>query len=180
MLKTYFERVRDGGARSIDVATVAHTNATAADGPTTAHEGAIIAKRDPDGGKGTCADDKRGWAWYRCGCGAHDGAWELIGVMRSYEAAVHARSASLNLNLVKVLKPGDAPSIQRLEMMRLLSHDIHSIDTAELSGESSQMSDNIPVAIIDEPVFIGKSTAYFAPSRRGWLQSSNPLILPAV
>lgn len=62
-------------------------------------------------------------------------------------------------NADKVLKPGDATFVQRLEMMRLLSHDIRAIDTAESSrSESSQLSDNVAVAIIDEPTFVGKST----------------------
>ncbi|KAI9570552.1 hypothetical protein HD554DRAFT_2082909 [Boletus coccyginus] len=62
-------------------------------------------------------------------------------------------------NADKAFKPGDATFVQRLEMMRLLSHDIQSsIDTAESSDESSQMSDNVAVAIIDEPTFVGKST----------------------
>lgn len=61
-------------------------------------------------------------------------------------------------NVDKALKPGDATFVQRLEMMRLLSHDIRSIDTGESSGESSQMSDNVAIAIIDEPTFVGKST----------------------
>jgi len=62
-------------------------------------------------------------------------------------------------NADKALKPGDATFVQRLEMMHPLSHDIRSsIDTAESSGDSSQMSDNVAVAIIDEPTFVGKST----------------------
>jgi nicotinamide-nucleotide adenylyltransferase len=61
-------------------------------------------------------------------------------------------------NVDKALKPGDATFVQRLEMMHLLSYDIRSIDTAESSGEASQMSDNVAVAIIDEPTFVGKST----------------------
>ncbi|KAF8134969.1 Nucleotidylyl transferase, partial [Boletus edulis] len=62
-------------------------------------------------------------------------------------------------NADKVLKPGDATFVQRLEMMRLLSHDMRSIETSESSGVSfPQMSDNVAVAIIDEPTFVGKST----------------------
>ena len=62
-------------------------------------------------------------------------------------------------NVDKVLKPGDATLVQRLEMMRLLSHDIRSVDTAESSSESLRMSDNVAVGIIDEPTFVGKSNA---------------------
>lgn len=61
-------------------------------------------------------------------------------------------------NADKVFKPGDAAFVQRLEMMRLLSHDICTTGTAESGSESSQISGNVAVAIIDEPTFVGKST----------------------
>lgn len=63
-------------------------------------------------------------------------------------------------NADKLLKPGDASFVQRLEMMYLLSHDIRSTDpdNAESGGESSQISGNVAVAIIDEPTFVRKST----------------------
>ncbi|KAF8558196.1 hypothetical protein OG21DRAFT_1504575 [Imleria badia] len=80
-------------------------------------------------------------------------------------------------NADKVLKPGDATFVRRLEMMRLLSHDIRSIDTAESSGESSRISDNVAVAIINEPTFVGKSTVLlrFLQTRlAAVVESSNP------
>ncbi|KAG6373400.1 hypothetical protein JVT61DRAFT_6549 [Boletus reticuloceps] len=61
-------------------------------------------------------------------------------------------------NADKVLKPGDATFVQRLEMMRLLSHDMRSIETSESSGGFPQISDNVAIAIVDEPTFVGKST----------------------
>lgn len=62
-------------------------------------------------------------------------------------------------NADKVLKPRDATIVQRLEMMRLLSLDIRSVDPAQESGgEPSQISGNVAVAIINEPRFVGKST----------------------
>lgn len=61
-------------------------------------------------------------------------------------------------NADKVLKPGDATFVQRLEMMRLLSHDVRYTDTVESGSESLQMGGNVAVAIIDEPTFVGKST----------------------
>lgn len=61
-------------------------------------------------------------------------------------------------NADKGLRPGDATFVQRLEMMRLLSYDVRSPHTAEAGGQSSQMSANVAIAIIDEPTFVGKST----------------------
>ncbi|KAF8638309.1 hypothetical protein AX17_002329 [Amanita inopinata Kibby_2008] len=48
-------------------------------------------------------------------------------------------------NVDKTLKPGDASHAQRVDMMRLLSQ--HITNTA----------DNIAIALIDEPTFVGKS-----------------------
>ncbi|KAH0833238.1 hypothetical protein J3R83DRAFT_12298 [Lanmaoa asiatica] len=61
-------------------------------------------------------------------------------------------------NADKVLKPGDATFVQRLEMMRVLSHDVRSTGTTDSGSESSQTSSNVAIAIIDEPTFVGKST----------------------
>ncbi|KAF8740077.1 hypothetical protein AX14_008712 [Amanita brunnescens Koide BX004] len=49
-------------------------------------------------------------------------------------------------NADKTLKPGDATHVQRVAMMRLLSHHI------------TNTPDNVAVAIIDEPTFVGKSS----------------------
>lgn len=51
-------------------------------------------------------------------------------------------------NADKQLKLGDATHVQRMEMMLLLAHDIRDNNTA--------------VAIVDEPTFVGKSTALIA------------------
>lgn len=69
-------------------------------------------------------------------------------------------------NADKTLKPGDATYLQRLEMMFLLAQDIQrplllspeSLGTTAATMESDSMS-NVAIAIIDEPTFIGKSTA---------------------
>ncbi|KAG8213089.1 hypothetical protein J3R82DRAFT_11485 [Butyriboletus roseoflavus] len=61
-------------------------------------------------------------------------------------------------NADKVLRPGDATFVQRLEMMRLLSYDVRSPDAVGSGDESSQTSANVAIAIIDEPTFVGKST----------------------
>lgn len=61
-------------------------------------------------------------------------------------------------NADKLLKSGDATFVQRLEMMRLLSHDVRSTDTADSGDESLQTSGNVAIGIIDEPTFVGKST----------------------
>lgn len=62
-------------------------------------------------------------------------------------------------NADKVVKPGDATLVQRLEMMRLLSHDIRFAGVGtESNSESLQMSSNVAVGIINEPTFVGKST----------------------
>ncbi|KIJ66906.1 hypothetical protein HYDPIDRAFT_108862 [Hydnomerulius pinastri MD-312] len=66
-------------------------------------------------------------------------------------------------NADKSLKPGDATYIQRLEMMHLLSRDIYPAVSSESEVDSSnnpsRSSGNVAVAIIDEPTFVGKSTA---------------------
>ena len=49
-------------------------------------------------------------------------------------------------NADKTLKPGDATHVQRVEMMRLLSHHI------------THTPDNVAVAIVGEPTFVGKSS----------------------
>ncbi|KAK2463413.1 hypothetical protein APHAL10511_004499 [Amanita phalloides] len=49
------------------------------------------------------------------------------------------------LNADKTFKPGDATYVERVEMMHLLSHDI------------TRTPDNVAVAIINEPTFVGKS-----------------------
>ncbi|EIW84300.1 hypothetical protein CONPUDRAFT_142640 [Coniophora puteana RWD-64-598 SS2] len=56
-------------------------------------------------------------------------------------------------NADKVLKPGDASQVQRLEMMYLMAKELVS-STQVIAQES-----NVAVAIIDEPTFAGKSTA---------------------
>ncbi|ETW83294.1 hypothetical protein HETIRDRAFT_409165, partial [Heterobasidion irregulare TC 32-1] len=61
-------------------------------------------------------------------------------------------------NADKHLKLGDATHVQRMEMMLLLAHDIRDNNTA--------------VAIIDEPTFVGKSTALIAFLRSHLLQLS--------
>jgi len=61
-------------------------------------------------------------------------------------------------NVDKVLKPGDANLVQRLEMMRLFSQDVHPTDSTGSSGKPSHMNGNIAIAVIDEPTFVGKST----------------------
>lgn len=48
-------------------------------------------------------------------------------------------------NADKVLKPGDATYLQRLQMMGLLAHDVSCQDG------------NVAIAITDEPTFVGKS-----------------------
>lgn len=73
----------------------------------------------------------------------------------SYDARILLLSVR---NADKVLTSGDATFVQRLEMMRLLSHDVRSTDTAESGSESSQISGNVAIGIIDEPTFVGKST----------------------
>jgi nicotinamide-nucleotide adenylyltransferase len=50
-------------------------------------------------------------------------------------------------NADKSIKSGDATFVQRLEMMELLSQDVRLTS-----------SDNIAIAIIDEPIFVHKST----------------------
>lgn len=49
-------------------------------------------------------------------------------------------------NADKTLKPGDATHVQRVEMMRLLSHHI------------THTPDNVAVAIVGEPTFVEKSS----------------------
>ncbi|KAJ3732539.1 hypothetical protein DFJ43DRAFT_1073055 [Lentinula guzmanii] len=55
-------------------------------------------------------------------------------------------------NADKQLKPGDATYTQRIEMMIQLAEDLRDADS---HGNGS--NDNIAVAIIDEPTFVGKS-----------------------
>lgn len=67
-------------------------------------------------------------------------------------------------NADKQLAPGDAAHAQRLEMMLLLARDILRVPAAAaardtVGASSSQPHDNVAVAIIDEPTFVGKSTA---------------------
>ncbi|KAF8632263.1 hypothetical protein AX15_002008 [Amanita polypyramis BW_CC] len=62
---------------------------------------------------------------------------------RDYDARLLLLSVR---NADKTLKPGDASYIQRLEMMRLLSDHI------------TTTPNNVAVAIVNEPTFVGKST----------------------
>ncbi|KAH6909210.1 hypothetical protein BKA70DRAFT_1277801 [Coprinopsis sp. MPI-PUGE-AT-0042] len=65
-------------------------------------------------------------------------------------------------NADKVMKPGDASYVQRLQMMGLLAQDISTHDTV---GDGQP---NIAIGIIDEPTFVGKSKVlkeYFALQR---------------
>ena len=66
-------------------------------------------------------------------------------------------------NADKQLAPGDAAHAQRLEMMFLLARDILRVPAAAaacstVGASSPQPHDNVAVAIIDEPTFVGKST----------------------
>ncbi|KAI0733606.1 Nucleotidylyl transferase [Fomitopsis betulina] len=66
-------------------------------------------------------------------------------------------------NADKQLAPGDATHAQRLEMMLLCARSILHIPAASAAGRivgapSPQSHDNVAVAIIDEPTFVGKST----------------------
>ena len=65
----------------------------------------------------------------------------------SYEAHLLLLSVT---NADKVLKPSDAGLEQRLEMMVLLAKELQS-------AEVGHSADNIAVAAIDEPTFIGKA-----------------------
>ncbi|KAF7791744.1 hypothetical protein EIP86_002768 [Pleurotus ostreatoroseus] len=62
-------------------------------------------------------------------------------------------------NADKALKPGDATYTQRLQMMTLLAQDIMvEWERAQLANsEGPDGKDNVAVAIIDEPTFVGKS-----------------------
>jgi nicotinamide-nucleotide adenylyltransferase len=63
-------------------------------------------------------------------------------------------------NADKALKQGDATYLQRLEMMYLLARDIeHPHLEVEENMDDSEVDSNVAIAIIDEPTFIGKSTA---------------------
>lgn len=78
----------------------------------------------------------------------------------------HAKLLLLSVrNADKLLKPSDATHAQRLEMMILLARDL-STETTVSSGDRQRTnlpvvsdSSNIAVAIIDEPTFVGKSSA---------------------
>ncbi|KAI6125032.1 Nucleotidylyl transferase [Pisolithus croceorrhizus] len=56
-------------------------------------------------------------------------------------------------NAEKSLMPGDATYVQRLEMMYLLS-----LDGRHGLLISADINDNVAIAIIDQPIFVGKST----------------------
>jgi nicotinamide-nucleotide adenylyltransferase len=58
-------------------------------------------------------------------------------------------------NVDKSLGPGDASYIQRLQMMYLLAMDIEHPSLPDEGASNSNMA----IAIIDEPTFIGKSSA---------------------
>ncbi|KAF9223703.1 Nucleotidylyl transferase [Gyrodon lividus] len=67
-------------------------------------------------------------------------------------------------NVDKSMKPGDATYIQRLEMMYLLSQNLCSMDSKKPENNSpssspSYASENVAIAIIDQPTFVGKSAA---------------------
>ena len=77
-------------------------------------------------------------------------------------------------NADKTLKQGDATYLQRLEMMYLLTRDVeHPHPEVE---ENSGVDSNVAIAIIDEPTFIGKSTALltFLRSRLSSFSSAGP------
>jgi len=65
-------------------------------------------------------------------------------------------------NADKALGQGDATYIQRLEMMYLLAQDINSSHLLGTHFQGSNSNSNVAIAIIDEPRFIGKSTALLA------------------
>ncbi|KAH7913598.1 hypothetical protein BJ138DRAFT_1081345 [Hygrophoropsis aurantiaca] len=71
-----------------------------------------------------------------------------------YDARLLLLSVS---NPDKTLKPGDATHFQRLEMMYFLSEAM-STTTLNGSGSAQIAPPNIAIAIVDEPLFIGKST----------------------
>ncbi|EPT01628.1 hypothetical protein FOMPIDRAFT_1161128 [Fomitopsis schrenkii] len=80
--------------------------------------------------------------------------------VRDYDAKLLLLSVR---NADKQLAPGDATHAQRLEMMLLFARDILRINAAAEAGQtvgtsSLQPHDNVAVAIIDEPTFVGKST----------------------
>ena len=88
----------------------------------------------------------------------------------SYEDALDDADYDAKLLLLSVrnadkqLATGDAAYAQRLEMMLLLARDILRVPAAAaacntVGASSSQPHDNVAVAIIDEPTFVGKSTA---------------------
>ncbi|KZT01369.1 uncharacterized protein LAESUDRAFT_731208 [Laetiporus sulphureus 93-53] len=100
---------------------------------------------------------------------------------------VHDYDAKLLLlsvrNADKHLKPGDAGYIQRLEMMTLLAKDIirariRDDHTSDLDAPAVP-HDNVAVAIIDEPTFVGKSRALlqYLRQRVSFLVHSSPVAL---
>ncbi|KII85122.1 hypothetical protein PLICRDRAFT_45246 [Plicaturopsis crispa FD-325 SS-3] len=68
-------------------------------------------------------------------------------------------------NVDKTLKPGDATYLQRLQMMVLLAKDIaHTGRDSDTLGDRRDTADenNVAVAIIDQPTFVGKSSTLLA------------------
>jgi nicotinamide-nucleotide adenylyltransferase len=79
-------------------------------------------------------------------------SWQTTSDVHHFDAKLLLLSVS---NADKQLKPGDATYMQRLEMMVLLAKELASQSTAGDNGDSE--NDNVAVAIIDEPTFVGKS-----------------------
>ncbi|KIM84177.1 hypothetical protein PILCRDRAFT_6459 [Piloderma croceum F 1598] len=80
-------------------------------------------------------------------------------------------------NADKTLEQGDATYLQRLETMYLLAKDIeHPHPEVEENMDDSGVDSNVAIAIIDEPTFIGKSTALltFLRSRLSSFSSAGP------
>lgn len=76
------------------------------------------------------------------------------------DAGYDARLLLLSVrNVDKSLKPGDATYIQRLEMMYLLAKDMDQPSADSHEEGEGEWSSNVAIAIIDEPTFVGKSTA---------------------